>query len=134
MRRLSRPFALVFAALTLAANGSAKPTKPVPFVGVRGFNFFGGTGTGRVVAIEKSGRVRIWHVGVCSVGLAYDGPWKLDLPLGDGQVVRLDRASAALFRGGRPVRGCSDATPSRACAAALERVDAVPRTGPTGLC
>lgn len=128
-------FACLASALASASPGDAapKPRARVPFVGVRSFNFAGGTGTEWMVSIRANGHTKLWSAGRCRVELVYDGPFKQRLPSGDGEVVRVTRTRAFLLRGSAPVRGCVD-DPRRPCDSDLEPVTEEPAAGPTGLC
>jgi hypothetical protein len=90
------------------SSSSRKLVTPSPFTGWREFNFAGGQGTQYIVFIDNHSQAKIFFAGVCSVKVAYQGPFRAKMAVGDGEFVKLTTHHAQLFKGKTAARNCRD--------------------------
>lgn len=86
---------------------SSDAKQSLPFVGTRGFNFLGGTGTGQSITIEADGTTIIKTHGLFSSSVEYNGKFSNPIILQDGLSLLLKGDKIySLSVDGQIARGC----------------------------
>ena len=93
------------ALILISASTLAAPE--LPFIGKRTFNFMGGSGTGQLVQISKTGATVIKSCGKFSCSTDYKGQYKASIPTSDGYYKFTANKVYLLNRNGEVKRDCS---------------------------
>jgi hypothetical protein len=82
----------------------------LPFIGMRWFNIYGGSGTGQSITIEKNGRTTIRVHGTVSTGIMYEGKFSNPIAINEGGEIHKyllrNNKIYGLGKNGVILRGC----------------------------
>ena len=101
-------FSLILSlSLNFIAHADTSTKDNLPFVGSRGFNFFGGTGTAMSITIDEDGKTLVARHGTGKSSVAYRGPFKNPIPVEGSETLLIEGNKITSYENGKPSTGCN---------------------------